>query len=79
MLVLTARRQILRSINGKQFFALIADENAVISKTEQEGCLEKTFFFKFNPSPPQIVRLVIETPYTKFQLIQFTGRGEHAI
>ena len=35
MLVLTARRQILRSINGKQFFALITDESADISKTEQ--------------------------------------------
>ena len=35
MLVLTARRQILRSINGKQFFAFIADESAAISKTEQ--------------------------------------------
>ena len=35
MLVLTARRQILRSINGKQFFAIIAAESADISKTEQ--------------------------------------------
>ena len=35
MLVLTARRQILCSINGKQFFAIIADESAYISKTEQ--------------------------------------------
>ena len=35
MLVLTARRQILRLINGKQFFAIIADESADISKTEQ--------------------------------------------
>ena len=35
MLVLSARRQILRSINGKQFFAIIADESADISKTEQ--------------------------------------------
>ena len=32
MLVLTARQQILRSINGKQFFAIIADESANISK-----------------------------------------------
>ena len=39
---------------------------------------KKTFFFKFNPSAPQIVRLVIETPHTKFQLIRFTGRGGHA-
>ena len=31
MLILTAR-QILRSINGKQFFAIIADESADISK-----------------------------------------------
>ena len=35
MLVLTARQQILRTINGKQFFAVIADESADISKTEQ--------------------------------------------
>ena len=35
MLVLTAQRQILHSINGKQFFAIIADESADISKTEQ--------------------------------------------
>ena len=35
MLVLTARRQILLSINGKQFFALIAEESADLSKTEQ--------------------------------------------
>ena len=35
MLLLTERRQILRSINGKQFFALIADESTDISKTEQ--------------------------------------------
>ena len=32
MLVLTARQQILRSINGKQFFAILADESADISK-----------------------------------------------
>ena len=35
MLVLTEQRQILRLINGKQFFALITDEIADISKTEQ--------------------------------------------
>ena len=35
MLVLSARRQILRSINGKQFFSLITDESADIFKTEQ--------------------------------------------
>ena len=34
-MVLTARRQILRSINGKQFFAIIVDESADISKTKQ--------------------------------------------
>ena len=32
MLVLTARQQILRLINGKQFFAIIIDESADISK-----------------------------------------------
>ena len=32
MLVLTARQQILRSINGKQFFAIIVDESADVSK-----------------------------------------------
>ena len=42
--------------------------------------VQKTsFFFKFYPSLPQIVRLVIDVPYTKFQLIWFTGKGEHAI
>ena len=35
MLVLTRRQQILRLINGKQFFALIIDKSADISKTEQ--------------------------------------------
>ena len=35
--------------------------------------------FKFNPLPLQVVRLVIETPHTKFQLIWFTGRGGRAI
>ena len=32
MLVLTARQQILRSINGKRFFAIIVDESADIFK-----------------------------------------------
>ena len=36
------------------------------------GLFKNTFVFKFNPSPPQIVRLVIETPHTKFQLIRST-------
>ena len=40
---------------------------------------KKHFFFEFNPLPPQIVRLMIETPHTKFQLIRSTGRGGHAI
>ena len=40
---------------------------------------KKYFFFKFNPSAPQIVRLVIEIPHTKFQLIPSSGRGGHAI
>ena len=41
--------------------------------------VQKKLFFKFNPSSPQIVRLVIEAPHTKFQLIRFTGRWGHAI
>ena len=39
MLVLTARRQILRLINSKQFFALIADKRADMSKTEHLSIL----------------------------------------
>ena len=35
MLVLMARRQILRSINVCNFFAFITDKSADISKTEQ--------------------------------------------
>ena len=31
--------------------------------------VQNNFFFKFNPSPPQIVRLVIKTPLSEFQLI----------
>ena len=43
------------------------------------GLFKKNFFFKCNPSPQQIVWLVMETPHTKFQLIRFTGRGGDAI
>ena len=37
------------------------------------GLFKKTFF-KFNSLPTQIVRLVIEAPHTKFQLIWFTRK-----
>ena len=40
---------------------------------------KQDLYFKFNPSPPQIVTLVIKTPHTKFQLIRFVMRGVHAI
>ena len=40
---------------------------------------KKTFFFKYKPSPPQIVRLTTETLHNKFQLIRFRRREGHAI
>ena len=57
------------------FFLIILAYNSIHVRVVQK----KLFFFEFNPSPPQIVRLVMETPHTKFQLIWFTGRGGHAI
>ena len=41
--------------------------------------VQKTLFFQIYPITPSIVRLVIETPHTKSQIIRFTGRGGHAI
>ena len=64
--------------NRRHFFTF------VLKKRKNYSCLlgffkKQNFFFKFNPLPPQIIRLVIETSHTVFQFTQFTGRGGHAI
>ena len=43
-----------------------------------QGCSKNTFFSNLTHYPPKIVRLVTETPRTKFPHIRFTGRGGHA-
>ena len=46
-----------------------------ISYTEYIRVVQKKFFSNFTHFPAQIVRLVIATPHTNFQLIRFAGRG----